>query len=93
MKQLARSIFSLIGCMHFESVGRTELDFELNLGEQRPTYEFRSDSGILYRVILLTSQVATFNCARAKVKLKGHIELKIEGNTSSGKLVKPFQIW
>ena len=30
-------------------------------------------------------------CARAKVK--GHIKLKIEENTSVGKLVEPFQIW
>ena len=30
-------------------------------------------------------------CARAKVK--GHIELKIEENTSYGKLVELFQIW
>ena len=30
-------------------------------------------------------------CARAKVK--GHIKLKIEENTSVGKFVEPFQIW
>ena len=30
-------------------------------------------------------------CARAKVK--DHIKLKIEENTSVGKLVQPFQIW
>ena len=30
-------------------------------------------------------------CARAKVK--GHIKLKIEENTSVGKLIEPFQIW
>ena len=30
-------------------------------------------------------------CARAKVK--GYIKLKIEENTSVGKLVEPFQIW
>ena len=30
-------------------------------------------------------------CARSKVK--GHIKLKIEENTSVGKLVEPFQIW
>ena len=26
-------------------------------------------------------------------KVKGHIKLKIEENTSMGKLVEPFQIW
>ena len=54
--------FSLIG-RHLESVGRTEPVFELNLAlsETRPTNECRSDSGIFcYRVIVLTSQVATF---------------------------------
>ena len=53
--------FSLIG-RYLESVSRTEQVFELNLApsEERLTYEFLSDSGIFYRVIVLTSQVATF---------------------------------
>ena len=43
-------------------VGRTEPVFELNLAliEKKPTNECRSDSGNFYRVIVLTSQVATF---------------------------------
>ena len=53
--------FSLIG-HHLESVSRTEPVFELNLAliEKRLTNECRSDSGIFYQVIVLTSQVATF---------------------------------
>ena len=53
--------FSLIG-RHLESVSRTEPVFKLNLAlsEKSPTNECRSDSGIFYRVIVLTSQVATF---------------------------------
>ena len=49
-----------------------------------------SNSGLFllsYRVNIASCNL----CARAKVK--GHIELKIEENTSVGKLVKPFQIW
>ena len=47
---------------HFESVSQTEPVFELNLAlsEKRPTDECLSDSGIFYRVIVVTSQVATF---------------------------------
>ena len=53
--------FSLIG-RHLESVSQTEPVFELNLApnEKRATNEFRSDSGIFYWVIVLTSQVAIF---------------------------------
>ena len=45
--------FSLIG-RHLESVGRTEPVFELNLApsEERPTYEFRSNSGIFFIELL-----------------------------------------
>ena len=83
--------FSLIGC-HLESVGRTEPVFERNLApsEERPTYKFLSNS----RTFFLSSYINVTNynlCARAKVK--GHREVKIEENTSFGKLVKPFQIW
>ena len=52
--------------------------------------KFRSDSGLFlssYRVNIARCNL----CARAKVK--GHIKLKIEENTSVGKLVEPFQIW
>ena len=47
LKKIGMRHFSLIGC-HLETVGRTELVFELNLApsEKRPTYKFRSDSGI-----------------------------------------------
>ena len=60
LKELARAIF-LIG-RHLESVSQTEPVFELNpaSSEERPTCEFLSDSGTFYRVIMLTSQVATF---------------------------------
>ena len=46
---MACAIFSLIG-HHLESIGRIEAVFELNLApsEQRPTYEFLSDSGIFF---------------------------------------------
>ena len=62
LKKIGARHFFLIG-HHLESVGRTEPVFELNLAlsEKRPTNECRSDSGIFfYRVIVLTSQVATF---------------------------------
>ena len=64
----------------------TSNEFDLGPSEKRPTYEFLSDSGIFYRVNVISCNL----CARAKVN--GHIELKIEKNTSFGKLVKPFQI-
>ena len=66
---VVQSILKKNGTRHFSfngrhvgSVGCTEPVFELDiaLSENRPTYEIRSDSGILYRVIVLTSQVATF---------------------------------
>ena len=70
----------------------TSNEFDLAPSEKRPTYEFLSDS---IRLLFLSSyrdNVTSCNlCAKAKVK--GHIELKIEENTSFGKLVKPFQIW
>ena len=52
---------SLMG-RHLESGGQTEPVFKLNrtLSEKRRTDEFRFDSGIFDRVIVLTSQVATF---------------------------------
>ena len=69
LKKLARAIFF----DHLETVGRTEPVFELNLAlrGKRPTNQCRSDPGIFfYRVIMLTSQVATFvpgqSCQRAK---------------------------
>ena len=78
--------FSLIG-RHLESVSRTIPVFKHTLApsEKWPTQEFRSDSS--YRVNIARCNL----CARAKVK--GHIKLKIEENTSVGKLVEPFQIW
>ena len=47
---------------HFESVSQTEPVFKLNLAlsEKSATDECRSDSGIFYRVIVVTSHVATF---------------------------------
>ena len=53
--------FSLIG-RHLESVGRTELVFKSNLAlsEKRSTGEFWPIGAFFYRVIVLTSQVATF---------------------------------
>ena len=60
-KPISMRHFSLTS-RHLESVGRTEPVFELNLApsEERPTYEFLSNSGIFYRGIILTSHVATF---------------------------------
>ena len=86
--------FSLIG-RHLKSVGRTEPVFEFTLApsEERPTYEIWSDSGIFlielssYRVNVVSCNL----CARSKVK--GHREVKIEENTSSGKLFQPIPIW
>ena len=77
--------FSLIG-RHLESVSRTILVFKHTLApsEKWPTQEISVRFGPFlssYRNL----------CARAKVK--GHIKLKIEENTSVGKLVEPFQIW
>ena len=61
LKKMGMRQLSLIS-RHLESVGRTEPVFELNLApsEQRRTYEFLSNSGIFYRLTMLTSQVATF---------------------------------
>ena len=76
---------SLIG-RHLKSVGRTEPVFELNLAlsGERPTNEFRSDSGIsFYRVIVLTSQVATFvpgqRSQRAKNRTNPFLVKLVEG--------------
>ena len=83
--------FSLIG-RHLESVSRTIPVFKHTLAQVkngRPK-KFQSDSGLFlssYRVNIARCNL----CARAKVK--GHIKLKIEENTSVGKLVEPFQIW
>ena len=86
--------FSLIGC-HLEGVSQTELVFELSPSpepqvEERPTYEFWSDSGIFLQVIVLTLQVTTVVPGQ---RYKGHRQLKKEENTSFGKLVEPIQIW
>ena len=58
--------------------------------EKWPTQEISVRSGPFlssYRVNIARCNL----CARAKVK--GHIKLKIEENTSVGKLAEPFQIW
>ena len=57
-----------------------------------PTYHARYIIYIVYVFYVAPPSVDTYHnlCARAKVK--GHIKLKIEENTSVGKLVKPFQI-
>ena len=83
--------FSLIGC-HLESAGRIIPVFKLTLApsEKWPTQEISVRFGpflLSYRVNIASCNL----CARAKVK--GHIELKIEENTSVGKLVEPFPIW
>ena len=83
--------FSLIG-RHLESVSRTIPVFKHTLApsEKWPTQEISVRFGPFlssYRVNIARCNL----CARAKVK--GHIKLKIEENTSVGKLVKPFQIW
>ena len=83
--------FSLIG-RHLESVSRTIPVFKHTLApsEKWPTQEISVRFGPFlssYRVNIARCNL----CARAKVK--GHIKLKIEENTSVGKLVEPFQIW
>ena len=83
--------FSLIG-RHLESVSRTIPVFKHTLApsEKWPTQEISFRFGPFlssYRVNIARCNL----CARAKVK--GHIKLKIEENTSVGKLVEPFQIW
>ena len=83
--------FSLIGC-HLESVSRTIPVFKHTLApsEKWPTQEISVRFGPFlssYRVNIARCNL----CARTKVK--GHIKLKIEENTSVGKLVEPFQIW
>ena len=83
--------FSLIG-RHLESVSRTIPVFKHTLppSEKWPTQEISVRFGPFlssYRVNIARCNL----CARAKVK--GHIKLKIEENTSVGKLVEPFQIW
>ena len=83
--------FSLIG-RHLESVSRTIPVFKHTLApsEKWPTQEI----SVRFRPFLSSYRVniARCNlCARAKVK--GHIKLKIEENTSVGKLVEPLQIW
>ena len=82
---------SLIG-RHLESVSRTIPVFKQTLApsEKWPTQETSVRFGPFlssYRVNIARCNL----CARAKVK--GHIKLKIEENTSVGKLVEPFQIW
>ena len=83
--------FSLIG-RHLESVSRTIPVFKHTLAPSGkwPTQEILVRFGPFlssYRVNIARCNL----CARAKVK--GHIKLKIEENTSVGKLVEPFQIW
>ena len=90
LKKMARN-FSLIG-RHLESVSRTIMVFKHTLApcEKWPTQEISVRFGPFlssYRVNIARCNL----CARAKVK--GHIKLKIEENTSMGKLVEPFQIW
>ena len=82
---------SLIG-RHLESVSRTIPVFKHTLApsEKWPNQEISVRFGPFlssYRVNIARCNL----CARAKVK--GHIKLKIEENTSVGKLVEPFQIW
>ena len=64
----------------------TSNEFDLAPSEKRPTYEFLSDSGLFFIELL---------CYRHKLQpiCQGKGQLKIEENTSLGKLVKPFQIW
>ena len=76
---------------HFESVSRTIPVFKHTLApsEKWPTQEISVRFGpflLSYRVNIARCNL----CARAKVK--GHIKLKIEENTSVGKLVEPFQM-
>ena len=83
--------FSLIG-RHLERVSRTVPVFKLTLApsEKRQTQEISVQFGpflLSYRVNIASCNL----CARAKVK--GHRDLKIEENTSVGKLVEPFKIW
>ena len=81
--------FSLIG-RHLESVSRTIPVFKHTLApsEKWPTQEISVRFGPFlssYRVNIARCNL----CARAKVK--GHIKLKIEENTSMGKLVEHFK--
>ena len=81
--------FSLIG-RHLESVSRTIPVFKHTLApsEKWPTQDISVRFGPFLSSYRLN--IARCNlCARAKVK--GHIKLKIEENTSMGKLVEPFQ--
>ena len=92
--------FGKNGTRHFSLIGR-HLDWKCQStipvfkhtiapSEKWPPQKFRSDSGLFllsYRVNIARCNL----CARSKVK--GHIKLKIEENTSVGKLVEPFQIW
>ena len=85
--------FSLIG-RHLESVSRTIPVFKHTLApsEKWPTQEISVRLGPILIISSYRVNIARCNlCARAKVK--GHIKLKIEENTSVGKLVEPFQIW
>ena len=85
--------FSLIG-RHLESVSRTIPVFKHTLApsEKWPTQEISVRLGPFLSSYRVNIVIARCNlCARAKVK--GHIKLKIEENTSVGKLVEPFQIW
>ena len=83
--------FSLIG-RHLESVSRTIPVFKYTLApsEKWATKEISVRLGPFLSSYRVNSARCNL-CARAKVK--GHIKLKIEENTSVGKLVEPFQIW
>ena len=81
----------LIG-RHLESVSRTIPVFKHTLApsEKWLTREISARFGPFlssYR-----GNIARCNLF-ARAKVKGHIQLKIEENTSMGKLVEPFQIW
>ena len=84
--------FSLIG-RHLESVSRTIPVFKHTLAPSKkwPTQEFSVRFGPFFLSSYRVNMARCNLCARAKVK--GHIKLKIEENTSVGKLVEPFQIW
>ena len=83
--------FSLIG-RHLESVSRTIPVFKHTLApsEKWPTQEI----SVQFGPSLSSYHVNIARCnLSARAKVKGHIKLKIEENTSVGKLVEPFQIW
>ena len=83
--------FSLIG-RHLESVSRTIPVFKHTLApsEKWPTQEI----SVRFGPFLSSYRVNIARCnLSARAKVKGRIKLKIEENTSVGKLVEPFQIF